>query len=856
MCFNIFNYRNLASAAALCLFLNANAQRSAFTINDNWQFRMPDEKQWHSVNLPHTYNDDAYRSSRYYQGKGLYRKALAIPDEKDGKRYYLKLEGASKVADVTVNGSQVGSHNGGYTGFTMDITDYVKPENVIEITTDNSRKDITPISADFTFWGGIYRDVWLVTTPEQHFNMNNMGSDGIFISTPVVNEKEGVIKIVSEVTNDGSEKASLIVESDIFAPDGTLVQSLKSPVKLKGNETLPVEMKSKTILNPQLWTPETPSLYTIVTTLKDKSSGKELDRLTHKTGFRWFAFDGNKGFSLNGKPYKLRGFNRHQDQAPVGVAMDDEAHRRDVKLMKELGSNFVRISHYPQDNAILDLCDEIGLLVWEEIPIVNIVPDTPGYDDNCETNLREMIRQHYNHPSIIAWGYMNEILLTTPRVGTPEWEPCKERTVALADRLEKVLKEEDPSRNSVMAYNMTNLYNEIGLDLIDVTGWNLYQGWYVDKLEDFNKWCEDQHKRYPHRPMIISEWGAGSDRRIHSDHSRPFDFSMEYQQKYIEHYLPFIETTEWISGCAYWNFIDFNVAARQESMPRVNNKGVAYNNRDFKDVAYYFKSMWRNDIPVLRIASRDHNIRTGEIDSVHTIKIYSNLPQVELFVNSKSEGVKKTVNCNAVYELKLPAGESALTAKGIYKDEPVYDCMMITFNPLPKQWQGEEMGINVGSNCYFTSDVTNFTWLPDKPYTPGGWGYTGGTDKNTTSEIHNTQDGPVYQTWREGDFTYKIDAPEGDYEIELLMADVSRPAVQLANLLGRSDNEGGSDMSRFDITMCGKKVESNFSPADGENFRNAVKRRYIVPNTSGTIEIKLEPVQGNAILSGIKLRKL
>lgn len=856
MCFNIFNYRNLASAAALCLFLNANAQRSAVTINDNWQFRMPDEKQWHSVNLPHTYNDDAYRSSRYYQGKGLYRKALAIPDEKDGKRYYLKLEGASKAADVTVNGSQVGSHNGGYTGFTMDITDYVKPENVIEITTDNSRKDITPISADFTFWGGIYRDVWLVTTPEQHFNMNNMGSDGIFISTPVVNEKEGVIKIVSEVTNDGSEKASLIVESDIFAPDGTLVQSLKSPVKLKGNETLPVEMKSKTILNPQLWTPETPSLYTIVTTLKDKSNGKELDRLTHKTGFRWFAFDGNKGFSLNGKPYKLRGFNRHQDQAPVGVAMDDEAHRRDVKLMKELGSNFVRISHYPQDNAILDLCDEIGLLVWEEIPIVNIVPDTPSYDDNCETNLREMIRQHYNHPSIIAWGYMNEILLTTPRVGTPEWEPCKERTVALADRLEKVLKEEDPSRNSVMAYNMTNLYNEIGLDLIDVTGWNLYQGWYVDKLEDFNKWCEDQHRRYPNRPMIISEWGAGSDRRIHSDHSRPFDFSMEYQQKYIEHYLPFIETTEWISGCAYWNFIDFNVAARQESMPRVNNKGVAYNNRDFKDVAYYFKSMWRNDIPVLRIASRDRNIRTGEIDSVHTIKIYSNLPQVELFVNGKSEGVKKTVNCNAVYELKLPAGESALTAKGIYKDEPVYDCMMITFNPLPKQWQGEEMGINVGSNCYFTSDVTNFTWLPDQPYTSGGWGYTGGTDKNTTSEIHNTQDGPVYQTWREGDFTYKIDAPEGDYEIELHMADVSRPAVQLANLLGRSDNEGSSDMSRFDITVCGKKVESNFSPADSENFRNAVKRRYIVPNTSGTIEIKLEPVQGNAILSGIKLRKL
>lgn len=851
-----FNYRNLASTVALCILFNISAQRNAVTINDNWQFRMPDEKQWHSINLPHTYNDDAYRTSHYYQGKGLYRKAIGIPDEKDGKRYYLKFEGASKAADVTVNGTQVGSHNGGYTSFTMDITDYIKPDNIIEITTDNSRQDITPISADFTFWGGIYRDVWLVTTPEQHFNMNNMGSDGIFISTPVVNEKEGVIKIISEVTNDSPSKASLIVENHIFAPDGSLVQSLKTPIRLNGKETVSVEMKSNSIINPRLWTPETPSLYTIVTTLKDKSGGNELDRLTHKTGFRWFAFDGNKGFSLNGKPYKLRGFNRHQDQAPVGVAMDDEAHRRDVKLMKDLGSNFVRIAHYPQDNAILDLCDEIGLLVWEEIPIVNIVPDTPGYDDNCETNLREMIRQHYNHPSVIAWGYMNEILLTTPRIDTPEWEPCKERTLRLANRLEKVLKKEDPSRSSVMAYNMTNLYNEIGLNLIDVTGWNLYQGWYVDKLEDFNKWCEDQHHRYPHRPMIISEWGAGSDRRIHSDHSRPFDFSIEYQQKYIEHYLPFIERTEWISGCSYWNFIDFNVAARQESMPRVNNKGVVYNNRDFKDVAYYFKSMWRNDVPVLRIASRDRSTRTGKIDSTHIVKIYSNLPQVELFVNGKSEGVKETTNCNAVYEIKLPVGESALTAKGTYKSESVYDCMMITYNPLPEQWQGEEMGINVGSNCYFTSDVTDFTWVPDQPYTKGGWGYIGGKDRSTTSEIHNTHDGPVYQTWREGNFTYKIDAPEGNYEIELLMTDVSRPAVQLANLLGRSGNESNSGMSRFDITICGKKVERNFSPADGENFRSAVKRRYIVPNTSGSIEIKLEPVQGNAILSGIKLRKL
>ena len=279
--------------------------------------------------------------------------------------------------------------------------------------------------------------------------------------------------------------------------------------------------------------------------------------------------------------------------------------------MKELGCNFVRISHYPQDDAVLELCDELGLLAWEEIPIINIVPDTPGYADNCELNLREMIRQHYNHPSVIAWGYMNEILLTVPAPNKPEWPACRERTIALAQRLEKALKEEDAARASVMAFNMTNLYHEMGLDLVDVVGWNLYHGWYVDRLEDFNAWCEDQHTRYPQLPMIISEWGAGSDRRLHTTNGHAFDFSIEYQQTYVEHYLPYIEEKEWISGCAYWNFIDFNVAARQESMPRVNNKGLFYNDRTPKDVAYYFKAMWREDIPVLHIASRDWPVRTG-----------------------------------------------------------------------------------------------------------------------------------------------------------------------------------------------------------------------------------------------------
>ena len=856
MQYKVLFKRCLLAIVVMFVVTSLQAQREMKTINDNWEFRKSIDESWESVNLPHTFNIDAYQQRNYYQGKGFYRRTLVLPEIVAERRYYMKIDAASKAANIRVNGKEVGSHVGGYTACIVDITEYIRKENLIEITVDNGRKDIPPISADFTFWGGIYRDVWLISTPKQHFNMSNMGSDGIFISTPVVNEKRGVLKVKCEVTNDSHESSILEVRSAIYSPQGKLLQTIKQKQKLKSGGTYIFENTSGAIESPDLWSPETPSLYLVKTTLVDPKSGKLLDEKNHKVGFRWFTFDGSKGFFLNGKSYKLRGLNRHQDQAPAGVALDDEAHRRDIFLMKELGCNFIRISHFPQDDAILEMCDELGLLAWEEIPIINIVPNTPGYDDNCEYNLREMIRQHYNHSSVITWGYMNEILLTAPSIGKPEWLACKERTVNLAQQLEAVLKEEDPGRASVMAFNMTNLYNEIGLNLVDVVGWNLYHGWYVDKLKDFNAWCEDQHRRYPDQPMIISEWGAGSDKRLHSTQGRAFDFSIEYQQTYIEHYLPFIENTEWISGCAYWNFIDFNVAARQESMPRVNNKGLAYNNRIWKDVAYYFKAMWRKDIPVIRIASRDWEMRTGEINKPQSIKIYSNMPEVELFINGQSIGCQKIANCHTVFNVILPEGISVLMAQGIKNGKTVQDAMTIQFKSLPNIAEGDELAINVGSNCYFTSDISNLTWLPDQPYTAGGWGYIGGKAHSTTSEIYNTLDGPIYQTWREGNWSYKIDAPIGEYEIELLIADVTKPAAQLANLLNKNKEEKHSGETRFHISICGKQVETNFSPIDGGKHRTAFKRRYIIRNEHDHIVISAGAVKGEPFLAGIKVRKL
>lgn len=436
---------------------------------------------------------------KYYQGTGWYRRTLTLPQNWQTKQVFLKLDAASKAATVYMNGRKIGEHNGGYTACTFDITPFCSFDapNSLAIHVDNARQDIPPISADFTFFGGIYRDVWLTAVPKQHFHLTNYGSEGIFISTPQVSEEKGTILIRGEIKNDAAQKASLELEHTVYNPDGSIAQTQKQSIQIKGGELYSFRTETAPILSPRLWTPETPHLYRVESILRDKKTKAILDHSNHHTGFRWFSFDGKTGFSLNGKPYKLRGICRHQDQKPIGVALTDEMHRRDMKLMKEMGANFIRISHYPQDDALLEMCDKLGMLAWEEIPIIDIVPDTPGYAENCENNLREMIRQHYNHPSIITWGYMNEILLVTQRRYKKEEElkPVLERTLALANRLEKVLKEEDSTRASTMAFHGSNSYNEVGLgNITDIVGWNLYQGWYGGDLTGFERFLAEQHK--------------------------------------------------------------------------------------------------------------------------------------------------------------------------------------------------------------------------------------------------------------------------------------------------------------------------------------------------------------------------
>ena len=860
--------------------VSAYAQRESKTINDGWKFLRKDcpaaadsafnDNDWISVHVPHTWNLEAYTEKNYYRGISWYRKCLVVPSTWTGKQVFLKLDAVSKAAVIFVNGKKIGEHIGGYTACTFNVTPYFSESsvNTLAIRVDNARQDIPPISGDFTFFGGIYRDVWLTAVPAQHFNLTNQASAGIFITTPVVSAEQGTIAIKSEIKNDALEKVTMELIYSIYRPDGAFLQKGKKKVQLKGGETRVVQQESEPILQPQLWTPETPYLYKVKMELTNPVTGEVVDYSEHYTAFRWYRFDGKEGFFLNGKPYKLRGVCRHQDQKPIGVALTDEMHRRDFLLMKEMGANFIRISHYPQDDALLEMCDKLGMLAWEEIPVIDIVPDTPGYGDHCERNLREMIRQHYNHPSIIMWGYMNEILLVTQRRYKTEEEqkPVLERTLALAERLEKALKEEDDTRLSTMAFHGSNSYNEVGLSRItDIVGWNLYSGWYGGDLTGFEHYLAEQQRDYPDHPLIVSEYGAGSDKRLHSLQPRAFDFSSEYQQIYLEHYLPVLEETPYVCGGTHWNFIDFSSALRDESMPRINNKGLVYADRTPKDVYFYYQAAWRKDIPVLHIASRDWKYRSGvqqgDVPVALPVKVYTNLPEVELFMDGKLMGKKPVENHQVVFDVPFVGKTPYLSARGNYQDTPVYDGLRVHFTSVPMNLNRHNLGgalelaVNVGSNCFFTSDESQLTWVPDQPYVKGSWGYLGGKEQNTQTEIMLTPDGPLYQTLREGLDGYRFDVPEGNYEVELLFADIYRSITSAAYLLGKGNGESSECSNSFDICINGRVVEPAFTPGRDGYFQ-AVKKRYVVQHTQDGLEIKLNPLQGKCFLSGIKLRKL
>ena len=859
-----------------------NGQRIVIPLNEGWQFTKDkyvpaaatNSASWQSVSLPHTWNVEDVMDDEpgYYRGEAWYKRVLSLDKKLKGKEIFLCFEGANQQCTVFINGQKAGEHIGGYTAFTIPVTSLInwEKENIVSIKVDNSyNKNIPPLTADFTFYGGLYRQVSLLATDAVHFYCNGYGSKGVFIATPVVDKKTAVVQINGTITGVANKKVKII--STIYDAKGKLIASVSNTIV----STNTFQQSIKPISNPILWSPDNPYLYKIITRIVSSTTGKILDEVSNSIGFRWFRFDAEKGFFLNDQPLKLVGTSRHQDYKGMGNAVPPKLARQDVELLKEMGGNFLRVAHYPQDDAVLKACDELGIITSVEIPIVNEITESDSFYSNCEKMQVEMIRQNYNHPSIVMWCYMNEVLLK-PQFGTD-----KERQKIyfasikkLAATLDSLTRKEDPYRYTMMAHHGDyNRYKEVGLiDIPMLVGWNLYSGWYGANLNDFPAFLDKFHKEYPGKPVMVTEYGADADPRIRSTEPLRFDKSVEYTTLYHRFYLKEMNQRPFVAAAMIWNLADFNSETRVESMPHINNKGLLEWDRTPKDPYYYYKAMLSTKpfVKILGTASRGCVADSNSTFSLQTIQVAGNVAAIELFINGKTAGRKKVDNGIAEWKIPLTNGINVLKAVAIQQDKLFTDEKEIAFQLQPYELQKQpfqQLNILLGAKRYFT-DKDNQLWLPDQPYHHGSWGHIGGkafkmvnngrlpygTDKN----IKGTDDDPVYQTQQIGIQEYRVDAEDGDYELTLYFSELlGSPSKQLIYNLDTVDMIQPSGQRIFSVWVNDKLLLENFNITEAYGPAVAVKKTISlsIRNNNG-IDILFKPVIGEPVLNAVQVKRI
>ncbi|HUP44701.1 MAG TPA: glycoside hydrolase family 2 TIM barrel-domain containing protein [Thermoanaerobaculia bacterium] len=825
--------------------MSAEPPRVRHTINEGWRYAPGpverveepafDDSAWEGVHLPHTWNAiDAFdKTSSYRRGVGWYRKRLQLDPAVEGRRLFLHFEAANQVADVYVNGRHAGQHIGGYTAFAFDITDLVTFErpNLIAVRVDNAHDpDIPPLNADFTFFGGIYRDVWLIATAPVHITVTDHASPGVFISTPGLTAAGGTVRIRGTVTNSGARPARVRVLHRILDAAGAEVSTAGSNVTVRPRSSAAFDHLTRRIDGPQLWSPENPHVYRVRTEVYDGAA--LIDVVENPLGFRWFSVDPARGLTLNGRPLKLYGTNRHQDSPGLGNALPDDLHRRDVRLVKENGFNFLRLAHYPQDPAVLAEADRLGLVIWEEIPIVNLISTSEAFADNSERMLVEMIRQHYNHPSILFWGYMNEVLLTKPR---PVPERYYEIVPELTRRLEARARAEDPTRLTVMALSRDEILEDHGIGNIPhVLGLNLYFGWYYETLASLGPFLDRIHRERPDRPLMVSEYGAGTDERVHTTEGRAFDFTSEYGQQFHVASFPQLEERPFILGTAVWNQFDFASAGRQDTKHALNQKGLFFHDRTPKDTVFYYQSALLRG-PVLYIA-REWGQRAGsrDEDRRQPLWVYTNQPEVELFVNGVSAGSRLVENRTARWEVELTNGPNSVRAQaGRYEDR-----VTILY---ADRTGGDFFAVNAGAH-YGHTDQAHVHWERDREYVPGSWGHRGGKASRTHHRIFGSGDDPLYQASREGMDAYQFDVPDGVYEVLLGFAE------------GKRDAQPGQRV--FSVSINGQTVIRDLDLTGAHGRYTAIRRSVTAEaHNGGGIRIEFTASAGDASIASIMVRR-
>ena len=625
--------------------------RKVLNINRKWAFskdfsEIPSQinAKWNFVNLPHTWNaiDGQDGGNDYYRGICCYAKELTKEELPDADRYYLELRGANSSADVFVNGTKLAHHDGGYSTWRVDITDSLTDNNIIAITVDNSENDrVYPQMADFTFYGGLYRDVNIIAVSESHFDLDYFGGPGIKV-TPEIKGADAKAEIEVYLTNpkDGQQLVYSILDKD-----GNKVSEV-----FCGAEETSVSID---INNVHLWDGrKDPYLYTAEVKLVE--DGKVLDNVSTRFGCRTFKIDPERGFILNGREYPLRGVSRHQDRWGFGNALLPEHHEEDIELIYEMGATTIRLAHYQHDQYFYDLCDEKGLVIWAEIPYIS--KHMPNGRENTISQMKELVTQNYNHPCIVVWGLSNEITMNG----------SDEDLIENHKLLNDLVHEMDKTRLTTMACVSMCDMNDPYVQIPDVVSYNHYFGWYGGDTSMNGPWFDSFHAKFPDIPVGISEYGCEA-LNWHTSDPAQGDYTEEYQAYYHEELIKQLYSRPYIWATHVWNMFDFGADARNEGGENgQNHKGLVTFDRKYKKDSFYAYKAWLSDDPFVHICGKRY---VDRVEDVTKVTVYSNLPEVELFANGVSLGKKKSAEHFFYFEVPN-SGETNLSAvAGDCRDE-------------------------------------------------------------------------------------------------------------------------------------------------------------------------------------------
>lgn len=670
--------------------------RRTENINYGWQFsrdRIKEKKKpnlftkWENVDLPHTWNnmDGQDGGMDYYRGACWYKKKISVKAHSNEK-VLLEFNGVNSNCTVFVNGKNVFYHEGGFSRFRVDITKYLKTgKAVLLIRADNSESDHEyPQTADFTFFGGIYRDVNLLYVPSRHFSVEKHASDGIFVTSKINDDSSADVTVKAYV--DNPENCKVVYK----------IGEMKAEVPAENAEyTFHLD-------SPHLWNGiQDPFLYELSAELIDENG--IIDSVKQKFGIRSFYVDSEKGFFLNGQPYPLHGVSRHQDRENMGWAIGVKEHKEDMELIAELGANSIRLAHYQHAQEFYDLCDEYGMVVWAEIPFITSQLSGEKAKQNTLSQMRELVLQNYNHASIVCWGIANEIT-----IGGRADKALIDNLNELNDLCHKLDSTRFTTIAQLSAVEMESECNRIS----DVLSYNHYFGWYVGDVSQNGEWIDEFHKKYPDIPLGISEYGAEGILKYHSDNPKVQDYTEEYQAYYHEEMLKTFEERPFLWSTYVWNMFDFASDMRDEGgVKGRNNKGlITYDRKTKKDSFYLYKAYWSKE-PFVHICSKRFIDRTDERINV---RVYSNQPQVELYVNGE---LQKSLNSEKVFVF-----EGIELKKGLNKIKAVcdsyHDNAEFNLTDIPNEeyvYKNENVGKNV-KNWFEGVDTEGELEFPDGYY--------------------------------------------------------------------------------------------------------------------------------------------